>query len=497
MRPNPITLIDGYKLDHRRQYPPGTRRVYSNLTPRSSRIEGQESVVFLGLQYFLRRYLIEEMTAGFFEQPREMVLHRYRRRVDGYLGANAIDLDHIAALHDLGYVPLRFCAFPEGTPVPLRVPMLTVENTHPDFAWLVNYIETLLCNILWLPCTSATTAWRYRQLLDGYAAQTGGDPGFVDWQGHDFSFRGLAGVEAAQLSGMGHLASFLGTDTIPALDLIEDYYYGDEGAGPLGGSVPATEHSVMCAGGAASEIETFRRLLELYPAGIVSVVSDTWDLWHVLTSILPQLRDQIMAREGKLVIRPDSGDPIKILCGDPEAEAGTPAHQGVVSLLWQVFGGTVTDAGYRQLDPHIGAIYGDSITHERARAICERLAANRFASTNVVLGIGSYTYQYVTRDTYGFAMKATHVDVDGEGRDLFKRPVTDSGTKFSATGRLAVLADKEGRPALRERATPEQEAASMLQPVWVDGRFERTETFAAIRRRLREASGVLCAREVA
>lgn len=497
MRTNPITLIDGYKIDHRRQYPPGTRYVYSNLTPRASRIEGQHSVVLLGLQYFLRRYLMEEMDAGFFERSRVEVIERYRARLDGYLGANQIGLEHIEALHALGYVPLRFCALPEGTPVPLRVPMLTVENTHPDFAWLPNYIETILCNVLWLPCTSATTAWRYRQLLDHYAALTGGDPAFVDWQGHDFSFRGLAGVEAAQLSGMGHLASFLGTDTIPALDLIE-HYYGWMGGEPLGGSVPATEHSVMCAGGHDDELGTFRRLLELYPSGVVSVVSDTWDLWHALTNILPTLRDQIMARDGKLVIRPDSGDPVKILCGDPEAEPGTPAHQGVVALLWQVFGGTATagGAGYRQLDPHVGAIYGDSITYERARAICERLAANRFASTNVVLGIGSYTYQYVTRDTYGFAMKATSVDVNGERRDLFKRPVTDSGVKFSATGRLAVVEGK-GELTLIERATPEQEAASLLTPVWANGEFLREDHFNAIRHRLRDASGVAYAREVA
>lgn len=482
---NPITLIDGYKLDHRRQYPAGTTHVYSNWTPRMSRVAGQDEVVFFGLQYFLAKYLSEDFEHDFFYEPVDRVVREYARRVNGYLGPNSIGTDHILALRNLGYLPLEFRAVPEGTRVPLRVPMLTVENTHPDFAWLVNYFETLMSCVMWLPCTSATTALRMRRTLEAAAAKTGSPAAFVDWQGHDFSFRGMGGPEAAALSGAGHLLYFTGTDTIPAIELIENYY--DPPTGYLvGGSVPATEHSVMCAGGEVGELETFERLLDLYPAGIVSVVSDTWDLWNVLTEILPSLRARIMARPGKLVIRPDSGDPVKIICGDPSAPAGSSTRKGVVELLWECFGGTFTSTTHRLLDDHIGCIYGDSINIERAEAITSGLAAKGFASANMVFGVGSYTYQYVTRDTFGFAMKATHVEIAGRKIDIFKKPITDDGVKNSAKGRLSVMANAAtGRLELINQATPEQEAASLLRPVWRDGEFLRPETFDVIRARAR------------
>jgi nicotinamide phosphoribosyltransferase len=494
---NPLLLIDGYKLDHRRQYPAGTTRVYSNWTPRSSRVEGVDRVVFFGLQYFLQKYLCEEMES-WFKRPTQDVCDEYKTLVDRYLGPNAIGTDHVRALHRLGHVPLEFRALPEGTRCPLRVPMLTVENTHDDFAWLVNYVETLMSNVLWLPCTSATSAHRLRAMLDEAARLTGGDPDFVPWQGHDFSMRGMAGVEAAQLSGAAHLLSFTGTDTLPALPFVDEYYGGQphyiEGNGLVGGSVPATEHSVMSAGGEEGERETFERLLSLYPTGIVSVVSDTWDLWSVLTETLPSLKAKIMARDGKLVIRPDSGDPVKILCGDDYAAvtgqtvSAGPAIKGVVQLLWDVFGGTRTSTGHRQLDSHVGVIYGDAITYERAREIVERLGAAGFASTNVVFGVGSYTYQHVTRDTFGFAMKATWAMVGGESRDLYKKPATDDGTKHSARGRLAVLKSPESGKLVLCDQLPADSSHSLLKPVWRDGCFLRTQTFANVRETLRGQS---------
>ena len=474
---NPITLIDGYKLDHRRQYPEGTQFVYSNWTPRGSRVAGVTDVTLFGLQYFLDRYLMDEFDNDFFDGNVNLVCKQYERRVNGYLGPNSVGTDHIRALHELGYLPLEFRAIPEGSSVPLRVPMLTVENTHPDFGWLVNYFETIMSNVLWLPCTSATTAKHFRKMLDFWAEKTGTDQAFVDWQGHDFSFRGMAGPEAAALSGAGHLISFTGTDTIPAIDLVEDYYPTD---GFVGGSVAATEHSVMCAGGEKSEMETFLRLIDLYPAGVLSVVSDTWDFWGVLTELLPQIKDKVLARDGKLVIRPDSGDPVKIVAGDPDAFPGTPEYKGAVEVLWDLFGGTVTDKGYKLLDGHIGVIYGDSITYERGEQILAALAQKGFASGNVVLGIGSYTYQYVTRDTFGFAMKATWVQINGEGMAIFKDPKTDNGLKKSAKGRLAVL-DYDGKVVVVDDATPEQEAASLLQPVWKDGKFVKGYTFDEVR----------------
>lgn len=481
-----LTAIDAYKIDHRRQYPEGTTRVYSNFTPRTSRVDGIDRVVFFGLQAFLIDFLGTAFD-DFFAADEDEVAAAYSERIAQVIGPNEVGDAHIRALHRLGYVPLRFNALPEGTAVPLRVPMFTVENTLPDFFWLVNYIESVLSAEVWLPCTSATTAWRMRYLLDHWAQATG-DDAFVDWQGHDFSFRGLEGVHGSKLSGAGHLLSFTGTDSLPALDFIDEFYPGDNGL--VGGSVPATEHSVMCAGGDRNETDTFKRLLNLYPAGIVSVVSDTWDLWTVATEILPNLKDEILARDGKLVIRPDSGDPVKIICGDKSAPEGTAAYKGLAQVLWETFGGTTNKKGFQELDPHIGMIYGDSITFDVAKEMCRRLMLNGFATTSVVLGIGSFNYQYVTRDTFGFAMKATWAEIDGVGQDLYKDPATDEGTKKSARGRLAVVRDIEsGALRVVEQATPEVEAVSELQTVWEDGKFRRTQSFADVRAELKAQAG--------
>jgi nicotinamide phosphoribosyltransferase len=488
---NPILLADFYKQSHAEQYPAGTEYIYSNWTPRTSRIEGQDKVVFFGLQYFLEEYLGNKLFDSFFELPRVVVKSLYNETIGPAIGPNEAMLNRILDLHHLGYIPLKFSALPEGTLCPLRVPMLTVENTHPDFFWLVNYYETIMSAVMWMPCTSATNAYRLRRLLDQGCKETGGSPEFVPFQGHDFSMRGMAGLEAACLSGAGHLLSFVGTDTIPALDFIKEYYgHNHETDGLLGCSVPATEHSVMSAGGEMSELETFERLLSIYQKGIVSVVSDTWDIWHVLTSILPSLKEKILNRDGTLVVRPDSGDPVKIICGNPDAR-DERERRGVVGLLWDCFGGTINEAGFKQLNPKVGCIYGDSINYERMSAIINGLKANGFASTNMVFGVGSYTYQYVTRDTYGFAMKATWARINGEGRDLFKKPVTDNGMKFSATGRLAVVRNDDGELEVIERATTEQEAESLLEPVWVDGLFLRTQTFKEIRNVLQSQESVL------
>ena len=484
MLTNPLHLIDFYKADHRRQYPEGTTLVYSNFTPRKSRIHDQHEVVFFGLQYFIKEYLIRQWDEQFFQKPKAEIVARYRRRMDTSLGPGAVTMEHIEALHDLGYLPIEIKALHEGSLVPLRVPMLTIRNTRPEFFWLTNYLETLMSCILWKPCTSATTARRYRQVFDKYADLTAGNRDFVPWQGHDFSMRGMSGIEDAVLSGAGHLLSFAGTDTVPAIDFLEDYYGADAERELIGGSVPATEHSVMCMGTMDDELGTFRRLItQTYPAGIVSIVSDTWDFWQVVTEFLPILKKEILAREGKVVIRPDSGDPVKIICGDPAAPAGSPERKGAIECLWETFGGTTTEKGYRLLDPHIGLIYGDSITPERQVAILEGLRRKGFASFNVVLGIGSFTYEYVTRDVFGFAMKATYGEVNGEGRPIFKDPKTDDGTKKSARGLIKINRGEEGFE-MEDDVDWAAERGGALETVFLDGKLVREETLTAIRERL-------------
>lgn len=451
MNINPIFLKDFYKVGHVDQYPPGTTLVFNNFTPRKSRLAGVDHSVFFGLQYFLKKYLQRSFDDSFFSvgdfTPSIAEANNYVQFMDKTLG-NQVYPKHIERLHRVGYLPLAIYALPEGTIVPNGVPAMVMYNTHPDFYWLPNMLETILSCTLWGPCTSATIARQYRLILDDYAEKTSDMPEFVDYQAHDFSFRGMYGLEAACLSGMAHLQYFKGTDTIPALMFNQEYY--DH---PLHfASVPATEHSVMSAGGKEDELETYRRLIkDVYPNGIVSIVSDTWDLWNVVSDILPSLKSDILRRDGKVVIRPDSGDPVDILCGidneevwkNPEKVRGIItnkyAQKGLIECLWDIFGGTINAKGYKQLDPHIGAIYGDSITLDRCNRICERLQQKGFASTNIVFGIGSYTYQYNTRDTLGWAVKATYCEINGHGRAITKDPVTDDGTKKSHCGLLKVV----------------------------------------------------------
>ena len=509
MKLDALSAIDFYKADHRRQYPAGTELVYSNFTPRSTRLykgDSKEIVVF-GLQGFCKWFLIDMWNETFFNQPKEKVVSRYRNRMNTSLGDGAIPMDHVEALHDLGYLPLEIKGLPEGSVVSERVATVTVRNTVPEFYWLVNYIESVMSSELWKPSTVATIAKEYKEILTRYALETGAPLETIGIQCHDFGFRGMSGLHDSASACAGHLLSFIGTDGVPSIDYLEEYYNADPSKEVIGCSIPATEHSVMCMSGPEGEIETFRRLIEdLYPAGLVSIVSDTWDFWTVVTEYVPALKDKILTRQPnalglkKVVLRPDSGDPVHILTGYTDDEyyieedgeiicygSGvtlSPAEvKGAVECLWDTFGGTVTEKGYKELDEHIGLIYGDSITLERAEAILSRLKDKGFASSNCVLGVGSYTYQYNTRDSLGYAMKATYGVVNGEGREIFKDPITDSGTKKSAKGLLRVEYI-DGEYVMFDQQTWEEEAQGELVTVFKDGKMINETSLSEIRERL-------------
>lgn len=549
MKYNPATLKDGYKIDHRRQYPNNTQLVFSNLTARGTRVKGLDKVIFFGLQYFIKEYLIKEWNDNFFGKNIEDVSLSYTRRLLNYIGVNNIGDQHIRDLHALGHLPLEIWALPEGSNVNLRVPSMVVWNTDARFFWLTNAIETILSTTIWGPCTSATTALMYRRILNSWAEKTNPEMiEFVPFQGHDFSFRGHFGREAAVMSGAAHLLSFVGTDTVPSIDFLEEYYNANSDKELVGCSVAASEHSVACLGstydedGNPDDYAYFKRMItEVYPAGIVSLVSDTFDFFNVIDpsekGILVRLKEQIMARDGKVVIRPDSGDPVKIVTGyvtnnieykteddvlkcdklkgveaikingkyyELEEGFGCVPYagkeltelevKGMIQCLWEIFGGTTTSTGYKQLDSHIGAIYGDSITLERATQICERLAAKGFASTNVVYGIGSFTYQgavtpdaIITRDTHGFAVKSTYgeVLVDGQrkGIEIFKDPKTDDGLKKSAKGLIAVYETENGFE-MKDQATWDEVRNCAFVNVFKNGQLLKDWTLAEIRERV-------------
>ena len=542
-------LLDAYKLSHPDQFPPNTQYIYSNTTPRKSRIKGVDSIVVFGLQYLIKEYFID-VWGDWFALSKEDALAEIKRVTDKFLGENSVNIQRYAELHDLGYLPVKVKALPEGTLCPIGIPFMTIINTDPKFYWVTNMLETLTQTVIWQAITSATISHQYRKVLDKNAKETG-DESFVDFQGHDFSMRGMSSVETGTISAAAHLLSFKGTDTVPSLLFLEKYYGANIENEFIGCSVSATEHAVMSCYGDVNEQETFRHLIEdVYPNGIVSIVSDTWNLWDVLNKIMPNLKEKILARDGKLVVRPDSGIPEDIVCGldipeiteltelvyefnhnikyfkyqnsfyefneneynDSVREYGLEINQefktsnindiidrlgyvvrpaqldknkikGVIELLWDEFGGTINEKGYKVLDPHVGCIYGDSITLDRAKEISRRLKNKGFATTNIVYGVGSFTFQHNTRDTFSIACKATWAQVNNEQHNLFKDPITDDGTKKSATGLLCVQ-NTNGKLTLKEKCTAEEENSGELVTIFENGQLIKEYSLEEIRNNL-------------
>jgi nicotinamide phosphoribosyltransferase len=503
MTESEATNCDFYKLAHREQYPDKTELVYSTWTPRSSRREGIDKVVAFGYQAFVKEFLISRFNRNFFDRPVEEVVYEYQetvyftlinpgnvQKLDDFLlelELKKVPADHIRELHELGFLPVRIKAVKEGTKVPIKVPILTIENTIAKFFWVTNYLETIMSAEIWMPTTSATIAAKYKEIMTYYAELTGGEVGGIDFQGHDFSMRGMAGLFAAKASGAGHLLSFLGTDSIPAIQFLRKFYGANWRKMIVGTSIPASEHSVMMANG-TDELEVVKEFVTVkYPAGFISIVSDTWDFWNVVLNVYGKLKKEILDRDGRVVIRPDSGDPYLILCGNPDAETEWE-RKGLVEVLWGIFGGTVNAKGYKVLDSHIGCIYGDAITLDVAEKICARLAEKGFASTNWVAGLGSYTYQYNTRDTFGFALKSTYAIIDGVEHKMMKDPKTDVGSfKKSQKGKVVVI-EKEGVISyidnLGEADYANYADVDLLEDMFVDGKLLRDEKLEDIRARL-------------
>nr|DAH57101.1 MAG TPA: putative nicotinate phosphoribosyltransferase [Caudoviricetes sp.] len=502
MKLNAATVTDGYKIGHGTMYSDGTEKVYSNLTPRHDKIYRRNctefydgNLVFVGAQGAVQE--IKEMwDESFFNKPKEKVINKFATRMANYLGGEVAATSQLAELHDLGYLPLEFKALPEGSLVPMGIPVITVTNTVPSAFWLVNYLETVVSDLTWKTATNATIAREYKKICQHFAEITGTDDFSVSIQCHDFSMRGMSGPEDAARSGFAHLTSFIGTDTLPAMDYAEDYY---DAEGLIAISVPATEHAVATnniinleyyyGDKLEAEKEFMRDLItRKFPTGIVSYVADSFDFWAVITEILPSLKDVITSRgsngvaPGKLVVRPDSGDPVKVVCGDPDAVVGSAEYKGAIECLWETFGGTFTETGYKLVESHIGLIYGDSITTKRALEILTRLEKKGFASGNVVFGVGSYTYQCNTRDTFGFAVKATYSVVNGTQVNIYKDPKTDSKKK-SAKGLLKV--EKVGDTlVLKDQVSEQEEKTGELQTIFKDGQIFNRTTLDEIRARL-------------
>lgn len=505
---------DFYKLFHKEAYLGEIDYVYGNYTSRSGRlsnIRDNDTVAFVGLQYYIKDVLIDQWNKTFFWVHKEEAVAALKRIVDSCLGID-YDASHFEALHDLGYLPIKIKALPEGSLVPYQVAPITFVNTVKGFGWLSNYIETSMSTENWPIQTACTTSIAYKKAITKAFEETGGPMELLPFMVHDFSFRGMPGRHAAALTGFGHLASGnVGTDTVPAILFAEEFYNANVEKELVGASVKATEHSTATSAIAIlvekygitklqAEVMYVQYLFTKAPTNVLSHVSDSFDFFDFVVNGLPLLKEEIMARDGTFVIRPDSGDPVEILCGaggylldnglyrvwdgSPDDSHSTfrevteAESKGLIQLLWEEFGGTETLEGYKLLDSHIGAIYGDSITLERQEQIIKRLMAKGFVPT-VVLGVGSYSFQYVTRDTHGSAVKATNVIAEGENVAVCKDPATDSKKK-SAKGLLRV--EKEnGTFVMYDEQTPEQEAAGELKTVFWDGNLMYETSLAEIR----------------
>lgn len=478
---NILSLADAYKISHKFQYPKDTEIVYVNWTIRSSRLP-TDHYIFFGLQYFIKEYLIRRFNAEFFSLPKEQALKQFKRRINNFLGLT--DLSHFDELHDLGYLPLVIKALPEGSKIGIRVPCMTMYNTLPQFYWLTNYIETILSTTLWGGIDSATVGHIFAGIRDKYFDLTSTDEIMRMFLLHDFSGRGMFGSEAGAISGGAFLLSSYGSDTIWAVDFLEEYYNANSDKEMVAASIPALEHSVACAGGEDGEENTLIRMItEVYPKGPVSFISDTWDYFQLLNVVVRRNKDKIIVRDGKLIFRPDSSPktPLEIICGDLDATINSLEYQGSLNILWDIFGGTINDKGYKVLDSHVGLIYGEAISIQLYEKILNTMEKMGFASSNLVVGIGSFSLQYQTRDTLGQACKSTFVKIAGVDTPIFKDPKTDNSGKKSAKGLLQIWKDGQGEYTLNDNCTWEQEKDSYLEEVYRDGILLRDQCLEDIR----------------
>lgn len=552
---NPLLYwVDSYKISHIKFEIEGVKEIYSNFTPRFGKymaeMVGNEAwdnkYVVFGVQYAMLT-IQDQMQKGFFNRPKDEVISEMKSKLGSYIGWD--HFEHFEALHDLGYLPVVVKCLPEGTVAKVGTPFMTLRNTLPEFEWLPNYLETIVSTLTWKPLTVATMGRFFKLRSDEFAIRTTGSTTGVEWQNHDFHVRGASGVESAGINGCAWLLHSCGTDNIPALDIAERFFGSTNDQGLLAGSVSAGEHSVTTLGIltaqrklggdlVGAEIDYVNHCLDRFVGGIFSYVSDSFDYFSFLTEVLPAVKDRIMARDGKFVVRGDSGCPIHIIAGyriKEVADEVTASEvfsmarkdskeylsgievlhykgdylkilptgfgdlmsiseveaKGTIEHLWELFGGEINSKGFKVLDSHIGMIYGDGITLKRQKEILSRLEAKGYASLNIVFGVGSYSLNLLGRDHLGMAIKATNavVDVFGEGEGklldapIYKDPKTDTSKK-SARGLIKVDYDEFGVIGFKDQVSRDEEGEGLLRVVYQDGEHFNLETLFDMRDRL-------------
>jgi len=451
---NILLLTDSYKVSHWMQYPPTTSVVYSYFESRGGKYG---EVCFFGLQYLLKKYLVGEVvTTAKIEEAEKY----YAAHFPPGFTYNRAGWEHIVRVHG-GRLPLKIKAVPEGTVVPVKNVLLTIENTDPECFWLTNFVETLLVQV-WYPTSVATHSREQKKVIAAYLRDTADDASGLGFKLHDFGFRGVSSVETAGIGAAAHLVNFLGTDTIAGLVVAKEFY----GKDAAGFSIPASEHSTITSWGKDQECLAMKNMLDKYPTGLVACVSDSFDVFKACAEYWgSELKEQILSRDGCLVVRPDSGDP------------STTALK-VLEILGDTLGCSVNGKGFKVLDPHVRVIWGDGIDYSTLIEILSTLKTAGWSADNIAFGSGGGLLQKLNRDTQKCAFKCSYARVGGTDRDVFKDPVTDKG-KVSKKGKLALVPSSAGTFT----TVPAPHADDVLVDVFLDGALLLEHSFDDVRAR--------------
>jgi nicotinamide phosphoribosyltransferase len=453
-----ILNTDSYKTSMFKQYPAGTTGVYSYIESRGGRYD---KTVMFGLQAFIKEYLLAPITQADIDLADEILTaHGEPFNREGW--------EYILRVH-AGYLPVVIRAVPEGTVVPVKNVLATIENTDPECFWLTTYLETALLRAVWYPTTVATQSYSIKQVILDYLEKTG-DPTLIDFKLHDFGARGVSSMESAGIGGAAHLVNFMGSDTITGVLYAREYY----GAGVAGFSIPAAEHSTITSWGRDGEVDAYRNMLNNFatPGAILAVVSDSYDVYNAASKLWgEELRDQVVQSGAVLVIRPDSGDPLTV-------------NQKLIEILGQKFGYTVNAKGFKVLN-NVRLIQGDGVNELSIRSILGGFMAMGWSADNIAFGMGGALLQQVDRDTQKFAMKCSSAKVNGEWIDVQKDPSTDPGKKSKA-GRVTLWqSGGEFASGVKPPAGWTDKGyggwTEAMQTVFRDGKIIREYDFAEVR----------------
>lgn len=524
-RTNALLLKDFYKAIHCELLPKGMTKSVSYYTPRMSRVRMWDGVVNFGLQAFCKTYLIDYFNENFFNRPEDEVVEEYKHYIELTMGKGIADFEKVRNLHRLGYLPIEIISLPEGLVVPIHCPIFGITNTHPDFAWLGQALESLISAEMWYPMICATVGHSYREVVNKWYDKTCDDNVPRRRALGNFDFRGDQGLDAALKAGAGWCLSFVNSATVPVVPYLEQNYNCDCEKEEVAFGAVSTEHFVMCSNSAYdvaenedyeyADIDPHRErvflkklLTEYYPNTSFSCVSDSYDYWNLVNNILPTLKKEILEHNGCFLVRGDSGDCVKVVTE-------------TVFRLWDIFGGTVNSKGYKVLDPHVKALYGDSITIQRADKIYQILEENGFAAQNVSLGVGSFSMHCIeeevehdlglgytfkenallpfTRDTFGVAIKACYAEFtkeDGtvEKLPVYKDPKTDreaggGNFKKSQKGCCAVnWRDKWNKKVTFVDGLTWDESMedNLMETVFKDGKLVKETSLAEVRNMLND-----------